>query len=118
MKTLKLMETVNGRDLIIENGSFVKLDDLETLRQRLELTLKTIQGDWILDPETGMDWDGVTGGKNNAPRLLQREIERILLEDSEVESVEEITVEPDRSRRIMRVTFTVESIYGSVEGTI
>ena len=86
------------------------VDDLESLRQRIEQRLHFPQGSWQLNPELG------------TPRLLGRHTERVaasvitntILEEggTEVVAVERVTVRLNHDTRELRYSAQVRTIYG------
>lgn len=109
MRTLELKED----DLIIQNNSFVWLDKKACCCQRLRIALAIWQGEWLLNPE-GIAWIRILEDKSSTDRLIRSEIERILLQDPEVVSVNNITLEYVPGTRELNIHFSVNTVYGEV----
>lgn len=114
MKTFKL---VNG-DRVIENGQAVIIESGECLAQRLQNSIRLDKGSWFLDTDKGIEWIDIFGNKSVSARAIYTRIMNILKKDKEVTSVNSINITSDRSERTMLVTFSVNSIYGEVSGTV
>lgn len=115
MITFKLDE--NG-DRIITSGSPAMITDGDCLAQRLKNAILLDKGSWFLDTDKGIEWFDILQYKSVSKRAIYSRILDILKNDSEVTSVENIEITTDRSERTMTVTFSVNSIYGEVSGTV
>lgn len=113
MKTFKL---VNG-DRVITNGQAVVIDRGECLAQRLQNAIRLDKGSWFLDTGKGIEWMDIFGNKSVSARAIYTRIRNILKSDSEVSSINNISITNDRSERTISITFSVNSIYGEVKGT-
>ena len=114
MKTFKL---ING-DRVIVNGQAVVIQDGECLAQRLQNAIRLDKGSWFLNIDKGIEWMDIFGNKSVSARAIYTRIMNILKKDTEVTSVNSINITSDRSERTMSVTFSVNSKYGEVSGTV
>jgi hypothetical protein len=59
------------RDLAIENGDFVLLEDQDAIQQQLGTTLRLNKNDWFLDLDEGLRWTdndrGILGANELSP---------------------------------------------------
>lgn len=115
MKTFQLDE--NG-DRIITGGQIVMITDKECLAQRLKNSIRLNKYSWFLDTDKGIEWPDILGFKSVSTRVIYSRVLNILESDSEVSSVNSIDITADRSERAMSITFSVNSIYGEVTGTV
>lgn len=107
----------NG-DRVITGGQAVMISDKKCLAQRLCNAIRLDKGSWFLDTDKGIEWIDILGNKTISTRVIYSRILKILKSDSEVSSVNSIDITADRSERSMTVTFSVNSIYGEVSGTV
>lgn len=114
MKTFKLE---NG-DRIITNGVAETISNGECLAQRLKNAIRLDKSSWFLSPDKGVEWLEIFGSKSVSARAIYTKIRDILEADSEVSSINSLDISFDRSERNMSVAFSVNSIYGEVEGTV
>lgn len=113
MKALKI--DASG-DWVLENGSFVVIEGDEQLAQEVRISIETLQGEWFLDPEEGMDREPFLGKRFNANNARSSIIES-LMNTSEPLSVEQITF--ITIERVLYVDITLRKEDGStlsVEG--
>jgi hypothetical protein len=114
MKTFKLE---NG-DRVISGGQVTMVNGRECLAQRLKNSIALDKGSWFLDTDKGIEWLDILGNKSVSARALYSKIRKILGEDSEVTAINSIEITTDRSTRELSVSFSVDSTYGEIEGTI
>lgn len=114
MRTLKMQDG----DLVYENGSFVFIEGAACLKQRLELSIRCDKKSWFLNPGLGVDWWSIYDQKYISDRIVRSEIERVLLDDSEVTEIKSIDISYDNSARKISIVWKVSSVYGEIEGSI
>jgi len=114
MKTLQLIDG----DLVVSGGRFVEISGASACRQRIELSIRLDQGSWFLNPDAGIDWWGIYDAKYVSDRLIRAEVERVLLADEEVTSIESLDVSFDNELRKITIKFKVATIYGSISGAV
>ena len=107
---------VENGDLAIENGTLFQIKGKDALTQRLVHAIRLDKGSWYFAPNKGIPWVALMGSKAASERLVRSCVEKILKEDSEVISVQSIEVGFDRKSREISTTFSVDTIYGEVEG--
>ena len=114
---MKTFKTENG-DIILTNGQAVIISNGDCLAQRLENAIKMDKGSWFLNTDKGIEWMDILGNKSVSFRAIYTRIRKILGSDEEVSSINSIEISADRETRLMSVTFSVNSIYGEVTGTV
>lgn len=114
MKTFKLEQG----DRVITNGRAEVISDGECLAQRLQNAIRLDKDSWFLSPGKGTEWLEIFGNKSVSARAIYTRIKNIIEADSEVTSINSIDVSNNRADRSLSVTFSVNSIYGKVEGTV
>lgn len=107
----------NG-DRIITGGQVSIITDGECLAQRLRNSIRLDKGSWFLDTDKGVEWFDILGYKSVSTRVIYSRILSLLKNDPEVLSVNSINITAERPGRIMSISFSVNSIYGEVSGTI
>jgi len=112
MKTLQMADG----DIVFSNGSFVYISDSETIKQRLENTLRLDKGSWFFNPEIGIPWFEIYNKKAVSERLIRSHVERILKTDPEVTTINRLDISFDRKLRKISIIFEVETIYGPTTG--
>lgn len=121
MKTLQM----GDRDLVLSNHNFAVLNDRDTLKQRIANRLSLYLGEFILEPDIGMDWFSLHSVRQ--PETLIRDAVRAeLLKDSEITEIRSLTVTlvdtEEKSRQYAKplrtalVQYDVNTVYGSVSG--
>ena len=114
MKTLKMIDG----DTVIENGGTVYIEKKEAVRQRLMNKLRLDKGSWFLNKEIGFPWFEIYNNKSVAERLIRSNAEDILKADPEVTKLTSLEISFDRAERKIKISFEVNTIYGTVEGSL
>ena len=105
-------------DLVIEEGFLSYTTDLELIRQRLEITLKTYRGEWFPNALYGVPYleneDNKVQllGKGTTP-LLELTIKRTILESPNIVSLTSFSLQQDPLLRKVDITFTALTDDGS-----
>ncbi|MBE7682017.1 DUF2634 domain-containing protein [Paenibacillus sp. P13VS] len=110
MQSLKLE---NGDIQFDDTGELLLVEETEELAQCCEIGLGTRTGEWFLNPDLGIDFD-LFRGKDVNEEEMRDELNRALLEDERIESVEEITFSIDRRARVMTVAFVATGTNGEI----
>jgi len=101
-------------DKIVENGSFVILDDLATeTSQRLRNKFRFFLGEWHLDPRQGFPLLEQVLIKSPDLRHLRVLFRETIEGDEGVSSLDELTFDFDTQQRILTVSFFCTLIDGS-----
>lgn len=78
------LEAVEGGDLVIENGAVCIITNrVDRARQRLDLRLSVLRGEYILDTGEGANWPAVLGNRITEARIRQVALDAVL-EDPDV----------------------------------
>lgn len=110
MQSLRL---IDGDIQFDDSGELLLVDETEELAQCCAISLGTRTGEWFLNPDLGIDFDLFTGKSVNEEEMRD-ELNRALLEDERIESVEEITFDIDRKARVMTVGFVATGTNGEI----
>jgi hypothetical protein len=114
LKTLKLFEN----DIVITDGVTEVLYDEEALAQILANKIKLWKGEWLIDVTQGIDYLGILNSKIFFKDRFFKAIRQILLADTRVTKVIALDVTFDRDTATLTGNFSVNTIYGTVAGTI
>ncbi|NCN11271.1 MAG: DUF2634 domain-containing protein [Leptospira sp.] len=106
---------IENNDLVRDtNGRLVEIEGREYYIQRVKIKIKTILGEIPYDTSLGIDWFLIFETKVGADRIL-REINRVLLQDPETSSIENLElIEIDRSERKVKIQMVLISTYGKI----
>ncbi|OMF01235.1 DUF2634 domain-containing protein [Paenibacillus amylolyticus] len=110
MQSLKL---IDGDIQFDDFGELLLVEDTEELAQCCAISLGTRTGEWFLNPDLGIDFDLFTGKTVNEEEMRD-ELNRALLDDDRIDSVEEITFSIDLKARVMTVSFLAIGTNGEV----
>lgn len=114
---MKAMKYNNGRP-VRQNGRFVYVKEKECVKQRLTNALKLWKREWFLHEGSAIDWHTLLQDKPTSDRRIRIEVEKVLSEDTEVNKVESIDITYVQAQRKMTLSFSVQTLYGEVGGTI
>lgn len=106
MKDLKLKngDLVFNRDLELN-------DEIEELRQRIKTALSINKSEWFLDLSLGIPWIKLMRQRGQQERL-KREIAKKIGSFDEIESVEKLELNYDRTSRSLKIDFEVRTETG------
>jgi len=95
----------NG-DLYYAAGNLFFVTGSEWLQQAIVTNLRSVKGDWFIDPTFGVPYfEQILVKGPNLP-LIRSVLKRAILAVKYVKSVDEITLDYQRADRELRVTFT------------
>lgn len=109
---------VKDRDFVMENGTFVTIQNGACMAQRLNHELKLDKGTWFFDTSKGFPWFEICQKKEVSSRLVDSNTRSILSADDEVTGINSIDVSLDRETRDLTLDFNVSSEYGDVEDSL
>lgn len=102
----------------------VKISDAVALKQRIQNRLSLYLGEWFADVTAGVDWFSVS--KNTDTAFIQNLISKELRKEENITAINSIDVvivnDEKTSRdlslpiRSVRVTYSVDTVYGTVSG--
>ena len=81
---------------------------VDAVTQRINNRLKLFVNEWFMQPDEGVDWFGVFE-KPFTIRKMETEIYRVLSNDNEIESIEEIKIEPDFKNRSIKINIELKA---------
>lgn len=87
------------------------VEDNDEFLQSLSMILSTNLEEWFLNPEFGFDRFVVLGQKEDRERTIES-IYAALLQHNEVDSVEDVEMELDRTKRELKIFFNVTKTDG------
>lgn len=102
-------------NLVIENGDFVLVRDLDEILQSLHIRLNMLIGNWFLDNRIGVDYFGKILKKGATKQEIERELKRVIRETVGVTGILSFTLKTDTAIRKLSVSFVVSTIYGNSE---
>jgi len=98
-------------DLLLVDGDAVLVTGVDSLRQRIEVSLSVLLGEWYLDVTAGVDWLGAVLVRTPDFVELDAIFRSRLAEVPGVDSVVALDFELDDDRRLL-VSFEVEAESG------
>ncbi len=113
MKTIQMKDG----DLVIEKkttsdgrpyDSWIFIDGIEALNQRIKNRLKLFANEWFYEPNEGTDWFHIFD-KPFTLRKMETEIYKTLSKDMELDSIDEINITPDFKNRSIKIDITAKS---------
>lgn len=117
MKTIKMQDKdMMMQSTVIKPGAddervaqdLVFITGTEAIIQRVRNRLKLFKNEWFYEPEEGVDWFGVFE-KPFTFRKMETELYRVLSNDPEIDSIEEIKLDPDFSNRSISIDIAVKA---------
>ncbi|MEK3963557.1 DUF2634 domain-containing protein [Paenibacillus sp. FSL H7-0323] len=110
MQSIKL--DISG-DLVFLDGELQLISGPEEIAQCCTLAAGTNKGEWILDPEMGIDFKRITG-KGVTEEEIRDELTSGVLQEPRIQSVDTVTVTFDRMKRTATADFTATAVNGDV----
>ena len=108
-----LIDPLNHRDLVFEDGRMTVIGAIEARRQRADIALRHFYGEWFRDQNQGTDFFGKILGKSS--ELSRRaEIRRRLLEIPGIVEVQSMTLLVDPRTRALSGLVQVLDVTGQV----
>lgn len=100
-------------DLIFLSGELQLVSGPEEIAQCCALAIGTNKGEWMLDPEMGIDFARITG-KGVTEEEIRDELTAGVLQELRIQTVDTVTVTFDRARRTATADFTATAVNGDV----
>ncbi len=100
----ELKTTSDGRSY----NDWVFINNIDALNQRIKNRLKLFLNEWFYEPGEGTDWFNVFE-KPFTLRKMETEIYRSLLRDKDLDSIEEIKIEPDFKKRSISISIMAKT---------
>jgi hypothetical protein len=103
--------------LVFVNGDLVWTVGAEAVRQQITVALRSVPGDYVLDPELGVPYFAILGGKFEINRV--RELFRAALESIDaVLTINRLAVSFAAPDRRVSVDFAVATAFGPLDGEV
>lgn len=108
---------IHNSDLVRIDGRTLLADEKVELVQNVKNRLLTRQGEFFLDGDYGLDYEGIFPLTN---KIVDKDIQRLtirdcLTDDERISEVTNINITPVNNLREQRVSFEAHSIYGDLE---
>lgn len=87
---------------------------IDYIAQKIKITLKTIYGEWFLDPTVGVGWTNMLGNKDFNEHMLSLYLKK---EIEKIKGVKSIPIcEPifEREKRLARIKLHIITDYGKI----
>lgn len=85
------------------------------IAQNIDTRLNSYLGNCFFDLNAGIDWFNLLGAKNET--ALQLAIASQILQTEEVTGMNQLTVDLDRTTRVLTVEYEVQTVYSTVYNT-
>lgn len=106
----------SNNDLFIVNGNFALVDDAAEVLQSVRSRLLFYMGEWFLDNQIGVPYHQEIFTKPANLGRVESILKGVILGTSGVKSLTDFSMEfNDPRTRALTVTFTAETIYGSID---
>lgn len=94
------------------NGDFKRIEGREFTKQRVEFRLKTMRGEWFLDPTLGPDYKGKFLIRQFSRSAAERDVRNDLLRIEQIRTVNEVKCTQSANGQSVSITVTYHDIYG------
>lgn len=117
---MKGFETKDG-DLLIVNNEVSMVEGKELTAQTIQSVLSTNKGEWLFDPDEGIEFSNILGQRSNLDEnIVRNEIEQGVEQVDSALTIDEFHCEFDARTRGLAVAFTAtteddESISATVQ---
>ncbi|SDI16265.1 hypothetical protein SAMN05192534_12377 [Alteribacillus persepolensis] len=101
---MKALQVDHTGDIVMQNGQLQEVRGIDEIQQRFRQLLRTNKDEWFLDPEEGFDYS-VIQGKNVNENDVQAALDDVADQMDEIESIENVNLDFDRSARKLTVFF-------------
>lgn len=107
MATTKDLKIDTDGNLVIEDGDLVLIEDQEVVAQSLRILFQTVQGEWFLNTDAGIDYLGIVFRKGAQQSEIEAHLRSKILGIPHVQEIEKFTAEVDKSSRSLTIEFSV-----------
>ena len=90
MATYRDYKLDSDGDLLIENGSFVIIEDEDVLKQQLETNLLLVKKDWFLNFDEGLNLFGNDSGILGSTKLTAEDEAQFQIACTKIDGIEQI----------------------------
>lgn len=110
--TYLALDKITGDLYKPEGGGVTRVTDGRFVVQQVQSKLRTLLGEWILDPTVG--WVSMSDFEKNYDRSgIERRAREIILETQGVRSIELLTT--SYSKRKLTIQFRAKTLYGFID---
>lgn len=116
---MDIRTNMEGGKIFFQNGQiFTTLNRQDSLRQRLDIRIKTQKGTWFLNLSYGIDWLGEVFSDNSTKSSTDALIQAEILKENLVSEIISFTSSVDVSTRTYRCDFKVKLVTQEISDTI
>lgn len=94
------LDTVTG-DILVDNGEVELTEGIDSIRQHLEIRLRTFRGEWFLDERIGVSYFTDVFKKNPDLTVLNAVFTKTILDTPGVISLNSLTFNLEKDRRLL-----------------
>jgi len=109
------MDSITGDIDITNNSLRLTSSDLEEVRQKVEIRLRTFRGEWFMNINAGLPYFQKMLQKGSSKSFLDTQIKSTTLATTGVIAITKFNSEINQSLRKYSATMTVTTSEGSVE---
>lgn len=108
----------NDNNVILTNGQLTGLTGRAAVKQRVRIRLRSVRGEWFLNPKRAPDWFGLILTKPFRDAWTRREIRWNVLDVQGVRRVKSVKTYPNQQTQVVRIVVRYLDIYGNDEQEI
>jgi hypothetical protein len=101
----------NTGDLAVINGRLSVNDDVQAIRDQLQIRLNLVRGNWFLDLEEGLDYFGAIYGKKQIDIELTAQFKQAILKTQGIDRLLSFSASFD-SNRNLNIVFSAATVFG------
>ena len=111
---IDLLLDEENHDLVIRDGDLVLVSGVDELKQSIKIAFLFFRREWMLDTSEGFLDTETMYAKNPNVDEIDARAKAVLLERSEVTSIDTFTSTFDSSTRKYTIAATISTVYGKV----
>jgi len=108
----------NDNNVILTNGQLTGLTGRAAVKQRVRIRLRSVRGEWFLNPKRAPDWFGLILTKPFRDAWTRREIRWNVLDVQGVRRVKSVKTYPNQQTQVVRIVVRYLDIFGNDEQEI
>lgn len=101
---------VKNNRLVFSDGDLVTVDGIEEVKQHIIAALYTFRGDWILNPQKGINYS--YGFRNKY--FLEKDIRQQILGVQNVYSLDNFSMKFDKTSLAINITAIIKTSFGDL----
>ena len=102
----------DGRFERTAGGDFVRIDGRESTKQRVLFRLKTMRGEWFLDPTLGPDYKGKFLIRNFSRSAAERDVRNDLAKIETIKTINEVICTQSANQQAVSIRVVYKDIFG------